>query len=680
MRRLTSVSLLALGMICTANAGAFADAKVDEQVVGPANQQTNYLYTISPRGLHLASVAMKGSRYVVIIDGAEGPKFDEIYTAAPKFQDLPDLNGELTQHSIAGAFPVAFSPDGRRYAYAAREDKDVVVIADGKEIFRAPFSYSQQRVNLLMFSPDGKHVYFQTPTTDTMYSSCLVMDGQPGPACAEFVWPVFSPDGAHWAHYAKRPKEGNPAFLVIDGKEADYVAGRLRYTPDGKHLVGVHRTPDGKASLLVDGKPLLSADQIDRLAISPIGDIAAVATAGQTRKLYINGKAIAGTESAYSVVFSPDGKRWGVRCAGGSPVQGWQVIDGKKGQQYSSVNDVVFTADSSKAIYVADVQGNKFVVVDGEESEPNRALWVQPFVSPGGAHYAYVGGEASHLARKLVVDGRALPPGKDFDSITFSPDGSRYGVLTGLDFSGRVLMLDGKQQPGTVGQNTPILFSPDSKHFAVIATPPNGRAGSILIDDIFLPLPPGADQVKLLAFTPDSQHLVWRCQQQKDGKGVTSIYVDGASVAQLDGMNIGGLGQNLWEMGSDGVLTVMGTWDRTAVKRLTITPSAQTNVVAWAADVKAAEEKAIADAAQQAADKKAAAEKAAADAKAAQEKAVADRKAAQEKATADRKAALEKAAADKKAAYEKAMADRKAAQEKAAAERAAKKAGQTNKP
>ena len=33
--------------------------------------------------------------------------------------------------------PVAFSPDGSRYAYAARDRKDVVVICDGKEIFRA---------------------------------------------------------------------------------------------------------------------------------------------------------------------------------------------------------------------------------------------------------------------------------------------------------------------------------------------------------------------------------------------------------------------------------------------------------------------------------------------------------------------------------------------------------------
>ena len=78
---------------------------------------------------------------------------------------------------------------------------------------------------------------------------------------------------------------------------------------------------------------------------------------------------------------------------------------------------------------------------------------------------------------------------------------------------------------------------------------------------------------------------------------------------------------------------------------------------------------------EEAAEQKAAAEKAAAEKKAAQEKAAAEKKAAQEKAAAEKKAAQEKAAKEKaaqeKAAQEKAAAEKKAAQEKAPAEKKA---------
>ncbi len=78
---------------------------------------------------------------------------------------------------------------------------------------------------------------------------------------------------------------------------------------------------------------------------------------------------------------------------------------------------------------------------------------------------------------------------------------------------------------------------------------------------------------------------------------------------------------------------------------------------------------------EEAAEQKAAAEKAAAEKKAAQEKAAAEKKAAQEKAAAEKKAAQEKAAAEKKAAQEKTAAEKKPAQEKKkSSEKPAKKA------
>ena len=53
-----------------------AEVKVEAQELGPAGQWTGI--AISPRGVYVAVLAMKGSRYVVLIDGVEGPKIDQL--------------------------------------------------------------------------------------------------------------------------------------------------------------------------------------------------------------------------------------------------------------------------------------------------------------------------------------------------------------------------------------------------------------------------------------------------------------------------------------------------------------------------------------------------------------------------------------------------------------------------
>jgi len=120
MVRAWLVAAVSVGAVSLFAAISRAEPKVEEQVVGPAGRG-DYKYTISARGLHLASVIMKGSRFAVVVDGVEGPQVDEVYATAPRFQDLPDLNGEPTQHAVAGVNVVAFSPDGTRHAYAARQ-------------------------------------------------------------------------------------------------------------------------------------------------------------------------------------------------------------------------------------------------------------------------------------------------------------------------------------------------------------------------------------------------------------------------------------------------------------------------------------------------------------------------------------------------------------------------------
>src|SRR5579871_2065252 len=55
---------------------AVANPTVDQQPVGPDGQM--FGGSLSPKGLHFAALAAKGSHYAIIVDGVEGPKIDNL--------------------------------------------------------------------------------------------------------------------------------------------------------------------------------------------------------------------------------------------------------------------------------------------------------------------------------------------------------------------------------------------------------------------------------------------------------------------------------------------------------------------------------------------------------------------------------------------------------------------------
>src|SRR5260370_28824987 len=71
----TSVWSLLMGVALFTALNCNADVKADEQIMAP----TGWLAAaVSAHGVHVAVLAMKGSRNVVLIDGVEGPKFDQL--------------------------------------------------------------------------------------------------------------------------------------------------------------------------------------------------------------------------------------------------------------------------------------------------------------------------------------------------------------------------------------------------------------------------------------------------------------------------------------------------------------------------------------------------------------------------------------------------------------------------
>ena len=694
---------------------AGGQGKVEEQLAAPVAEAK---YVVSPRGARLAAVIGKRSRFVVIIDGVEGPKLDEIVTPYAAYVDpRPYLREERkyrvdaqrpsalgSQPPDATGKPVTFSRDGRRFAYVGRLGQEWVLMADGKEVLRVPVQGSAARgtiagnqgttaMHVEFTGDEGKHLMFAKSATSADYGFGtnfgayeLWVDGQKMPGVfasgtggspESVTDPVISRDGAHYAYAAWL--EGKKRTVIVDGKDAGYAAEQLQFTSDGR-LVGLS-IGEGERQVLVDGKPAFAADDIQTLYVAPQGNkILAIAASpdpsgGAIGHLIVDGQKIESSTGARTVVFSPNGRRYAAVC--GKPGSEFVVTDGKKGQEYARVDpeSVTFSADSQKVGYLAWVNPKVFVVVNDEESDAFDGAVAFRF-SPNGKRVAWCGSQQGSFA--LYVDGKLVrrDPQLRLEKFEFSPEGSRYAISgnDGIYLDGNATGLEGR-----------FAFSPDGKHFVAFGSRRSGAAGAfappgqrgLFVDGHYVYGDPTSN-VRYYAFTPDSQHLYWLAfEQTKDQPTqpmVNVLYLDGQPVARCDRidsktfMDIYSSGNHqliepppAWQMQSDGSLALLAPTGE-AIKRLKVTPAAQTSVASM-----------IATAQNSAAQASAAAAKRVENQKAAKEKAEADRKAAYEKARAEKQAEYERRMAERKAAQEKAIAERKAAKEKAAAEKAARK-------
>ena len=121
------------------------------------------------------------------------------------------------------------------------------------------------------------------------------------------------------------------------------------------------------------------------------------------------------------------------------------------------------------------------------------------------------------------------------------------------------------------------VFSPDSKHIASDSAPPTdtGVYGSgLFLDGKYIPVAtnPG---MKRLEFTADSKHIAWA--QGVPSRNGLRIFMDGKAVVDTDAGVAGTSTEGWWDMLPDGSLAVLGQ-DENNLKRITITPSAETSV------------------------------------------------------------------------------------------------------
>ncbi len=664
---------------------------ISEEIVGPA-YAAGTIYTLSDQGMQLAATRAKGNKSVVTINGIDGPEFDQILHAVPTFDIRYDQAGYIREQSVARKGPVAFRRDGKRYAYAAVSGSDVIVILDGKEIFRAPQSVSAPPVSLLQFTPDGRRVYFYSQTADTMRSFRLMMDGKPiTPPIDDMPQPHFSDDGKRWLLSAGKAQRPSERILIIDGEDAGYSGQRVRFTPDGKRVVCIAGAePDQK--LLVDGKSIMTAPYIERFKISATNDVAVIVRPRSTtadvfkQTLYLNGKLVPNSEGVADVYFSPDGKHWAAWLQRDMATAAWVMHDGKKQKDYAKVEHLTFSPDSSVLAYIASTPGRQFMVTNGGEDEGNEIIRSRPTFGQMGHTFVYAAGQQP-LALKVYHNGKPSPVHRNVWGLVLSPNGERCAYFAGIDASTTDFIVDGEKLTRDGGFGGTAFFSSDSKHLAAATRGPND-GGTIYADGVFLPSrrAPG----RPVEFTPDGRHLIIVGGPAIDRPGVgVRYFVDGDLVAEFSGRvmpfensrkmkrddtaavvlpfgestAVRDSEAKAWEYTADGRIIFIGpAVDASGsgpMKRVTVTPASGTSIATWFAAVKTSEEQALATAA--AAKNQAESDKAANAAK---------READMQAAAAKRKADYDAAVAAKTKAREDALA----ARQKAAAEAAEKRA------
>lgn len=354
---------------------------------------------LSPDGSRVAFVAevpcdeSSGSchKETVVVDQRPGRRFDQIHGAP------------------------AFSSDGSHVAYLARDGEREILVRDEQPVF----SYALGGLeacpadDCVVISPDARHVVqLMSGSTFSVWlrdgkpgphlspmsfdgcvpaaharagsSGCarleelrptfsgnsqrlaygadapgdrkrMFIDGRPGPVFDEVSNFVFSPDGAHFAYWARRGGRGE---IVRDGrtitKPGPARPAPLRFSPDSQHLVLVVEADDEHQALVVDGKPGPRFDQID--------------------------------EAAYS----PDGRR--LACSGAKDGDKFVVVDGKGGPPHLDVWGIVFDQRSAHLAYFAQddpLRTETFVVVDGSAGSRHKGRHLNKpvFLPDGGVEY-----------------------------------------------------------------------------------------------------------------------------------------------------------------------------------------------------------------------------------------------------------------------------------------------------
>ena len=344
----------------------------------------------------------------------------------------------------------SFSPNSQRIAYIARSTESFFAVVDGAEYEHygykgsTPDNQQIRDIYQLRFSPDSSSFVYVASSYAAEGPSFVVVNGKKEKPYASVHEPVFSPDSKKLAYQAE-PVSEYGGFNVIDGVEGKkYFSaiheGGIIFSPDSKryaYCIDIQKNNDRpRRIIVVDDKE--QGDCSSDIKFSPNSQHFAYVN---QNILFFDGKA----SKAYPVnklkglQFSLDSKR--LAFVADSDGEAYMVIDGKEGKKYNEVGEhfrqgIVFSPDSKSIAYMAAINSAKKdksgyriqewrVVLNDKEDKPYRYVSNITF-SPNSTKLAYVAHNAidgNAKAKSFVIqNGVAGKAYDEIDDLVFSPD------------------------------------------------------------------------------------------------------------------------------------------------------------------------------------------------------------------------------------------------------------------
>jgi WD40-like Beta Propeller Repeat len=328
---------------------------------------------MASHGWRVAYAAMDEGVWSVWEAGRAGPGFDAI------------LRDTLT-----------FSPDGRRFAYAARRGKASYVVLDGSE------GPAFDGIRSLAFGPTGRLVYVARKPDGAQ----VVNDGVPG-----FVYQGIGEVvvGSSRVAYAALGERGWRA--VVDGREGPVFrrVDDLRINRQDR-LAYVATREDGARQVVVEGVAVATHRAISRrsLQVGPKGRLAFIARDEGGMHMRLDGEPGPSFEGIENAVFADRGSRWGyvAQRAGRTTV----VIDGAPMGSWDWAADLVFSPDGRRYAFAAHVDGRDVVVADGAVRTVAKIVVGTLAFDSQSRRLGYVIGDPQTRRFHFAADGLASRP------------------------------------------------------------------------------------------------------------------------------------------------------------------------------------------------------------------------------------------------------------------------------
>ncbi len=340
----------------------------------------------SPDGKKAVYIGESHKKQRMIINGIPGPVFDHIwpaefsknsktmiYMARRGHKKTVVINGRPGP-MVDEVGPPVMSKDGRTVAYRARKNKKYMVVINRKP------GKAYALLGNPVISADGTKVAYAV-VIGALAEEAVVINGALGPKFSGAITKdslTFSPDGQRIAYILedKRKQE-----VVVDGKPGKtfdrIVKDSLVFSPDSRKLAYAGENDVKKMKTKKDVIVVLGDKESDpfieaqKLFFSPDSKTFyfIVKDVEEKNRLYKNWKKIKTSDAIVMPTFSPDGKKFAY-VAGKAGSGLGVVVNGRKHRIYDDIWPISFTANSAYLYYVGTKDGQRMVVINGNEGKP----------------------------------------------------------------------------------------------------------------------------------------------------------------------------------------------------------------------------------------------------------------------------------------------------------------------